>query len=57
VTWSSVAEGLLREIGRFNELEEKFPRFTEWNKRLEDREAVRMIRKRMAKGRAEHGLK
>lgn len=57
ITWSSVAEGLLKELSKFEELEEKFPSYTKWLKKMEEKDSVKKIRDRMARGRAEHGLK
>jgi hypothetical protein len=57
VTWNLVGEGLLAELGRSQGLEEKYPRYAEWTKRLEERDEVCSIKERMAQGRAEHGLK
>lgn len=57
VTWNSVGEGLLAELGRSEGVDVKFPRYAAWNKRMEERGEVRTVRERMAKGRAQHGLK
>jgi glutathione S-transferase len=57
ITWSSVAEGLLKELSKFEGLERKFPRYTKWLKGMEERDAVKKIRDLMARGRVEHGLK
>lgn len=56
VTWTSVAEGLLRELNKLDGLETRYPRYTEWLTKMEERESVKKIRERMARGRAEHGL-
>jgi glutathione S-transferase len=56
VTWASVGEGLLRELGKLHEFEERFPRYKRWLGAIEQRESVRKIRESMARGRAEHGL-
>lgn len=57
VTWASVGEGLLREVGKFEGLAEKSPRYTAWLERLHGMEGVEKVQGLMAKGRAEHGLK
>lgn len=57
VTWASVGEGLLKELGKLERFDGKFPNYTEWLKKMEGREAVKKIKDRMARGRAEHGLK
>lgn len=57
VTWNVVGEGLLAELGRLRGVKEKFPRYVAWTERLGEREDVRGITERMARGRAEHGLK
>jgi len=56
VTWASVGEGLLRELNKLEGFEERFPGYAKWLKTMEQRESVRMIRQRMSRGRAEHGL-
>jgi glutathione S-transferase len=56
VTWNLVGEGLLAELGRSDGLKEKYPQYAAWMKRLEERDDVRNIKQRMARGRAEHGL-
>ena len=56
VTWASVGEGLLRELNKLEGVEERFPGYAKWLKTMEQRESVSMIRERMARGRAEHGL-
>jgi glutathione S-transferase len=57
ITWSSVGDGLLKELGKLEELEREFTSYTKWVKKMEEREAVKKIRDQMARGRAEHGLK
>lgn len=57
ITWSLVGQGLLKELGRFDGFEQRFPRYTDWLKRMEQRNSVKKIQDRMARGRAEHGLK
>jgi glutathione S-transferase len=57
VTWASVGHGLLKELGKVETFNEDFPKYTEWMEKMEQKEAVKKIRDRMAQGRAEHGLK
>ncbi|KAL6405484.1 glutathione S-transferase [Ilyonectria robusta] len=57
VTWASVGEGLLKELGKLERFDGKFPNYTVWLKKMEGREAVKKIKDRMARERAEHGLK
>ena len=56
VTWNLVGEGLLKELGQESKLIE-FPGYVAWMTSMSGREEVRKIKDRMAKGRAEHGLK
>lgn len=56
VTWAGVAEGLFRELGRWEEIEEQFERYNRWIETLREREAVRIILEKMKKGRVEHGF-
>ncbi|KAJ4294131.1 glutathione S- transferase, nitrogen catabolite repression regulator [Kalmusia sp. IMI 367209] len=56
VTWSSVANGLLKQLDKLAGFEEKFPRYTKWLKDMGSREAVQKIEDQMARGRAEHAL-
>jgi glutathione S-transferase len=56
VTWASVGEGLLGEIGRLEGFAEKYPKYTGWLKRLNEIEGVRKVQGIMAKGRADHGM-
>lgn len=56
VTWNLVGEGLLKELGKLQDLDAKYPRYAAWMTALCKREDVGKIRERMAKGRAEHGL-
>jgi len=56
VTWNLVGQGLLRELGKLQNLDVKYPRYVAWMDALCRREDVGRIRDRMAKGRAEHGL-
>lgn len=55
-TWASVGEGLLRELGRFEGTEEKYPRYMKWLSAMDEMEAVKVIQEKMAAGRREHGL-
>lgn len=55
--WASVGEGLLREIGKFDGVSEKYPKYTVWLKGMDELEAVKKVYAIMAKGRAEHGLR
>jgi glutathione S-transferase len=57
ITWSSVGNGLLKELGKLEEFEQKFTIYTKWMRKMEEREAVKKIRDQMARGRAEHDLK
>jgi glutathione S-transferase len=56
VTWNLVGEGLLKELGKLQDLKVKYPSYAAWMDALCKREDVGKIRDRMAKGRAEHGL-
>ena len=56
VTWNWIGEGLLKDLGRSHGLDEKYPCYAAWSRRLGEREEVRSVRDRMAQGRAEHGL-
>ncbi|KAF2029157.1 glutathione S-transferase [Setomelanomma holmii] len=56
-TWASVGEGLLRELGKFEGITEKYPKYTEWLKKMDEIDGVKKVQALMAKGRAEHGLK
>ncbi|KAF2736016.1 glutathione S-transferase [Polyplosphaeria fusca] len=57
VTWAAVGEGLLKEMGKYDGFEEKFPTYVDWMRRLGERGEVRAIKERMQKGREQHGLK
>jgi glutathione S-transferase len=57
ITWATVGEGLVKELGKLEEFEKKFPSYTQWMKKMEELGAVKRIRDQMARGRAEHGLK
>lgn len=56
ITWSSVGEGLLKELDKLDGIEHKFPSYAKWMKEMGERETVKSIRDRVARGRAEHGL-
>ncbi|QIW97592.1 hypothetical protein AMS68_003110 [Peltaster fructicola] len=56
VTWAAVGEGQLKELEKYDGFEDKYPLYTAWLNRLGEREEVKKIRARMAKGRADHGL-
>lgn len=56
ITWNMVGEGLLKELGQDEKLAE-YPRYAAWVAAMNEREDVKTIKGRMAKGRAEHGLK
>ncbi|KAM0262594.1 hypothetical protein ACHAQJ_001639 [Trichoderma viride] len=56
VTWASVGKGLLEELNRGSALAERYPKYMEWIKAMESRDAVKKIQDCMAKGRAENGL-
>lgn len=56
VTWASVGEGVLKQVGELEGLAERHPLYTEWIDRLDARPEVKKIKDLMAKGRAEHGL-
>ena len=56
VTWNLVGEGLLKELGKLQDLDVKYPNYAAWMDALCKRDDVGKIRDRMAKGRAEHGL-
>lgn len=56
VTWSAIGEGLLKQLGKYEGFEEKFPKYIAWLKRIQEREDVKKILARMAQGRADHGL-
>ena len=56
VTWSAVGEGLLKQLGKFDGFQEKYPKYVAWMERMGAREDVKKIHERMAKGRADHGL-
>lgn len=55
VTWALVGEGLLRELGKVEQLGE-YRQYNAWMKRLGERPEVGKVREQMAKGRKEHGL-
>jgi len=55
VTWALVGEGLLRELGKLEQLDE-FSQYHAWMKRLSEMPEVSKIREQMAQGRREHGL-
>ena len=56
VTWNLVGEGLLKELGKLQDLDVKYSSYAAWMDALCKRDDVGKIRDRMAKGRAEHGL-
>lgn len=56
VTWSTVAEGLLQELGKLEEFKSKFPTYMKWRHALEERRSVKKIKGSMALGRAQHGF-
>jgi len=55
-TWAAVGEGLLREIGRFEGVKVKYPRYTKWLGAMDEMQGVKRIQEKMATGRKEHGL-
>jgi glutathione S-transferase len=56
-TWAAVGEGLLREVGRFDGIEQKYPLYTGWLKAMDKFEGVKKIQHEMTEGRKAHGLK
>jgi glutathione S-transferase len=56
-TWAAVGEGLLREVGRFDGIEQKYPLYTAWLKAMDNFDSVKKIQDKMAEGRKAHGLK
>ena len=57
VTWCSVGEGLLRELGKWEGVESKYPEYVAWLARSVERREVQEVREKMAKGRKALGLK
>jgi glutathione S-transferase len=55
-TWAAIGKGLLGELGKLEGFVERFPKYTEWLKRMDGLEAVGQIQERMKKGTEEHGL-
>ncbi|RDW65357.1 hypothetical protein BP5796_10049 [Coleophoma crateriformis] len=55
VTWSHVAKGMLRELGK-EVIFKSFPRYTAWFEAMESRQPVRDCLKEIAAGRISHGL-
>ena len=56
VTWASVGKGLLRELGKIEQLGQ-YQQYNAWMERLNGRPEVGKIQEQMAKGRKEHGLR
>lgn len=56
-TWAALGEGLLRELSRFEEVEDKFSEYMEWLSAIDRMGAVMVIQDKMAAGRKAHGLK
>lgn len=56
VTWAKIGEGLLKELGRYNGFEEKFPRYCAWMSRLIQRPRISEALSEIAKARKAHGL-
>lgn len=55
VTWSHIAEGVFSQFGKSDVLD-KYPRYSNWCKAMNDRASVKEAVARIAAGRAEHGL-
>ncbi|OKL57246.1 hypothetical protein UA08_07622 [Talaromyces atroroseus] len=55
-TWASVGYGLMKELGKLEELD-KFPKYNRWIADLNEIEGVKKIEEIMHKGRIAHGLK
>jgi glutathione S-transferase len=56
VTWCSIAEGLLKQLGRWEGFEERFPTYTAWLMALRSLESVKKVEEQVARGRAANGL-
>ncbi|KAL1606538.1 Transcriptional regulator ure2 [Paraconiothyrium brasiliense] len=56
ITWSSVAEGLLKQLGKWENFEERFPVYTKWLAAMRRLDSVKKVEEQVAKGRAANGL-
>jgi len=56
VTWSSIAEGLLKPLDKWDGFEEKFPAYTAWLVAMRRVESVKKVEEQVARGRAANGL-
>ncbi|KAJ4356523.1 glutathione S- transferase, nitrogen catabolite repression regulator [Didymosphaeria variabile] len=56
ITWSSVAEGLVKQLGKWEGFEERFPTYTGWLAAMRRLDSVKKVEEQMAKGRAANGL-
>lgn len=56
VTWASIAEGLLKQLGRWEGFEARFATYAAWLAALRCMESVKKVEEGVARGRAENGL-
>lgn len=56
VTWAVIGEGVLKQVGKLDGLQEKYPRYAAWLARMCDRPVVKKALGEIAEGRKAHGL-
>lgn len=56
VTWSFVADGLLKELKKTDGFNERYQQYVNWFAQMRERDSVKKVTALMAKGRADHGL-
>ena len=56
LSWSFVADGLLKQLDKMDGFDEKYQSYVDWINRMNSRESAKKVTALMAKGRAAHGL-
>lgn len=56
LTWSSVAEGLLKQLGRWDRFEARFATYSAWLGAMRSMESVKKVEEQIARGRAANGM-
>ena len=56
VTWAGTGDGILKELGKAEGMDEKYPDYTRWMNAMRERPVAKRIQEEIAKGRAAHSL-
>ncbi|KAK7182539.1 glutathione S-transferase [Paraphaeosphaeria sporulosa] len=54
--WSTIGEGLLKHLGKWEGFEQQFPTYTAWLASMRSLESVKVVEEEAARGMAAHGL-